>query len=69
MKCVYEASNTLDAYMIFNLLLQEGIQGRVDGEYLAGGIGELQAINLVRVMVAADDYDQANKIIREWEAG
>jgi hypothetical protein len=69
MKCVFEASNTLDAYMIFNLLLQEGIQGRVDGEYLAGGIGELQAINLVRVMVAADDYDQAIKIIREWEAG
>ena len=68
MKCVFEASNTLDAYMIFNLLLQEGIQGRVDGEYLAGGIGELQAINLVRVMVAADDYDQAIKIIREWEA-
>lgn len=69
MKCVYEASNTLDAYMIFNLLLQEGIQGRVDGEYLAGGIGELQAINLVRVMVDKDDYDQAIKIIREWEAG
>ena len=69
MKCVFEAPNTLDAYMIFNLLLQEGIQGRVDGEYLAGGIGELQAINLVRVMVAEDDYDQAIKIIREWEAG
>ena len=69
MKCVYEATTALDAYMIFNLLVQEGIQGRVDGEYLAGGIGELQAINLVRVMVDEDDYDQAIKIIREWEAG
>lgn len=54
--------------MIFNLLVQEGIQGRVDGEYLAGGIGELQALNLVRVMVHEEDYDQSMKIIREWEA-
>ena len=68
MKCVYEATTALDAYMIFNLLVQEGIQGRVDGEYLAGGIGELQAINLVRVMVDEEDFDQAMKIIREWEA-
>ena len=68
MKCVYEASNALDAYMVFNLLLQEGIQGRVDGEHLAGGIGELQAINLVRVMVHDDEYNRATKIIREWDA-
>jgi len=68
MKCVYEASTALDAYMIFNLLVQEGIQGRVDGEYLAGGIGELQALNLVRVMVHEEDYDQSIEIIREWEA-
>jgi hypothetical protein len=67
MKCVYEASIALDAYMVFNLLLQEGIHGRVDGEHLAGGVGELQAMNLVRVMVDAEDYDRAMKIIQEWE--
>ncbi len=68
MKCVYEASNALDAYMIFNLLTQEGIQGRVDGEHLVGGIGEIQAINLVRVMVPDEEYDWAREIIRDWEA-
>jgi hypothetical protein len=68
MKSIYEASSTLDAHMILNLLEQEGIQGRVDGEYLPGGIGELQAINLVRVMVDEADYEKAAQVIRDWEA-
>jgi len=68
MKSVYEASTALDAHMILNLLEQEGIRGRVDGEYLPGGVGELQAINLVRVMVDETDYEPARRIIREWEA-
>ena len=54
--------------MILNLLVQEGIEGRVDGEYLPGGVGELQAINLVRVMVDEADYERATQIIRNWEA-
>lgn len=68
MKSVYEASTALDAHMILNLLEQEGIAGRVDGEYLTGGVGELQAINLVRVMVEDADAEQARRIIRDWEA-
>lgn len=68
MKSVYEASTALDAHMILNLLEQEGITGRVDGEYLPGGVGELQAINLVRVMVDEADVERARRIIRDWEA-
>ena len=68
MKSVYEASTSLDAHMILNLLVQEGIEGRVDGEYLPGGVGELQAINLVRVMVDESDYERATQIIKNWEA-
>ena len=68
MKCVYEASTALDAYMVLNLLEQEGIIGRIDGEYLPGGVGEIQAINLVRVMVDESDYEKAVQIIRDWEA-
>jgi hypothetical protein len=68
MKSVYEASTALDAHMILNLLEQEGIAGRVDGEYLPGGVGELQAINLVRVMVEEADVERARRIIRDWEA-
>ena len=68
MKSVYEASTSLDAHMILNLLVQEGIEGRVDGEYLPGGVGELQAINIVRVMVDETDYERAVRIIKDWEA-
>jgi hypothetical protein len=68
MKSVYEASTALEAHMILNLLEQEGIAGRVDGEYLPGGVGELQAINLVRVMVEEADVEHARRIIRDWEA-
>ncbi len=67
-KSVYEAATALDAHMILNLLEQEGITGRVDGEYLPGGVGELQAINLVRVMVDEPDYPRARQIISDWES-
>jgi hypothetical protein len=68
MKSVYEASSGLDGHMILNLLEQHRIAGRIEGEYLQGGIGELQAMGFVRVMVAEEDYEQARQIIKEWEA-
>jgi hypothetical protein len=68
MKCIYEASSGLEAHMMFNLLQQEGIEARIDGEYLQGGAGELQAINMVRVLVDDSDYSKAQEIIRIWEA-
>ena len=68
MKCVYEASSGLDAHMILNLLEQRGISGRIEGEYLQGGIGELSAMGFVRVMVDEKDLAAAMQIIGEWEA-
>jgi hypothetical protein len=68
MKSVYKASTSLDAHMVLNLLLHEGIEGRIDGEYLPGGVGELQAMNLVRVMVDEVDYERAVRVIEAWEA-
>lgn len=68
MKCVYEASSGLDAHMILNLIEQRGISGRIEGEYLQGGIGELAAMGFVRVLVADEDYAEAMQIISEWEA-
>ena len=65
---VFEASTGLEAHMILNLLEQEGITGRVDGEYLQGGVGELQAMNFVRVLVDEKDYAEAGKIISKWES-
>ncbi len=67
MKSVFEASSGLDAHMVLDLLAQRGISGRIDGEYLQGGIGELQAMGFVRVLVAEEDYDEARQVIDEWE--
>ena len=68
MKSVYEASTGLDAHMILGLLEQQRIQGRIEGEYLQGGVGGLQTMGLVRVLVSEADYDEAKKIISEWES-
>lgn len=65
---VYTTSTALEAHMILNLLEQEGIAGRVDGAYLTGGVGELQALDLVRVMVDEADAGRARQIIRDWES-
>jgi hypothetical protein len=68
MKTVFEASTSIEAHMVLNLLEQEGVQGVVQGEYLQGGAGELQATNLVRVEVPDEKYDIAKKVIQEWES-
>lgn len=68
MKTLYQASNSLEAQMLHDLLLQEDISTRVDGAYLQGGVGELPANGLVRLMVEAEDYERARAVIRRWEA-
>lgn len=68
MKTLYQASNALEAHMILHLLEQQGLSGRVDGEYLQGAIGELPAAGLVRVMVDEHDYAAAKKLVDQWDA-
>jgi hypothetical protein len=67
MKMLYQASNGIEAHMILDLLEQEGLVGRVDGEYLQGGVGELPAAGLVRVMVREQDYAAAKAIVDRWD--
>lgn len=68
MKLLYNASNSIEGHMILNLLEQEGLRARIDGEYLQGGVGELQAIGLVRVLVEDEDYEAAKQIVDRWDA-
>ena len=68
MKTLYEPSNALEAQMLHDFLQQEGITTRIDGAYLQGGVGELPASGLVRLVVEDDDYEQARTIIKRWEA-
>jgi hypothetical protein len=68
MKNVFDAANSIEAYMIRNLLEQAGMEARVEGEYLQGGVGELPAGGLVRVLVADRDEAAARSVIAEWDA-
>jgi len=68
MKCVFEASNGVEAHMIKNLLLLENVETEVYGEHLQGGVGDLQAFGMVRVMVSEEDYPKAHQIIVDWES-
>ena len=68
MMVVYNASNSIEAYLIKNLLAQQEIPAYVFGDYLQGGVGEIPAIGLVTVNVSDSDYINAKKIVDAWNA-
>lgn len=68
MRTVFEASHSLEGHMVANLLEQANIYARVDGDFLQGGVGELQPSGIVRVVVNDDDFQQAREIVCQWEA-
>ena len=65
---VYEAAGPIDAHLLRGLLEQAGIDARVIGEDLLGGVGDLPAQGLVRVLVDLDDWDAARAIVERFEA-
>ena len=68
MMVVYHASNSIEAYLIKNLLEQQEIPAYVFGDYLQGGVGEIPAIGLATVNVSDSDYTRAKEIVDEWDA-
>ena len=68
MMVVYHATNSIEAYLIKNLLEQQEIPAYVFGDYLQGGVGEIPAIGLVTVNVSDSDYTRAKEIVDEWDA-
>ena len=68
MMVAYNASNSIEAYLIKNLLEQQEIAAYIFGDYLQGGVGEIPAIGLVTVNVSDSDYTRAKEIVDEWDA-
>ena len=66
---LYEAANGFDAHLVLDLLQYEGLTARIDGEYLQGGIGDLQAFGMIRVMIKESDYERGKDVIKKWENG
>ena len=67
MKCVFHASNGLEAHMVADLLNQTGVMAQVHGDLLQGGVGELPAAGLASVWVADSDAGRAVEVIRDFE--
>ena len=65
---IYNAANSIEAYLIKNLLEQQEISAYVFGDYLQGGVGEIPAIGLVTVNVSDSDYTKAKEIVDAWDA-
>lgn len=68
MQQVYVGATALEAHMILNLLQQNGIEGRIEGEYLQGAVGGVQAVDVVRVVVTDADYPAARQVVSDWDA-
>lgn len=67
MKTAYEASNSIEAYILKGLLETFEICAFVQGEHLHSGAGELAMAGFVRVTVHDHDFQHARKIIIDWE--
>ncbi|MES2500640.1 MAG: DUF2007 domain-containing protein [Pseudomonadota bacterium] len=63
---IYNASNSIEAHLIKNLLEQQEIPAYVFGDYLQGGVGEIPAIGLVTVNVSDLDYTKAKEVLDAW---
>ncbi len=68
MMTIYNAANSIEAYLIKNLLEQQEIPAYVFGDYLQGGVGEIPAMGLVTVNVSDSDYTNAKEIVDAWNA-
>lgn len=67
MKTAYEASNSIEAYILKGLLETFEIRAFVQGEHLHSGAGELPMNGFIRVTVHDNDFQYARKIIIDWE--
>jgi hypothetical protein len=68
LKTAYQANSAIDAHLVLHLLEHSGIDAKIFGEHLQGGIGEIQTMGLVRVMTDDTSYERARKIIEDWES-
>lgn len=68
MKCVYEASDILEAHVIQGLLEQHRISAFIEGEHLIGAVGELPASALVRILVNDDDLSEGVSLMRDYDS-
>ena len=68
MHTIYRAENLIDAHLVKDALEAQGIPAFIAGEYLAGGVGQLPAMDFMAVMVPESSLPEASAIVRGVEA-
>ncbi|MEP3480642.1 MAG: DUF2007 domain-containing protein [Fuerstiella sp.] len=70
LKEVYRAKNPLQGGLVVAMLEQNQIASSMDGAILAAGGGELPLgwSTAPRVMVSSEDFEEARRVVSEWEA-
>ena len=68
MHTVYRAENLFDAHLVKDALEHAQIPAFIAGEYLAGGVGQLPALDYMAVMVPDCSVADAEGVVREVEA-
>ena len=67
MKIVYRAGNIVEAEIVKGMLTSNGIEAHVSGYYLQGGVGEIGVMDLAKVHVPDEDYENASKLVMEYQ--
>lgn len=67
MKIIYRAADIMEAHIVAGMLQTCGVEARVSGHYLQGGIGELAAADFANVLVDESEIEKALSIIHEYE--
>ena len=67
MKIVYRAGDITEAEIVRGMLLSNDIEAHVSGYYLQGGIGETSPMDLAKVHVADEDFENARVILQGYE--
>lgn len=69
METAYRAQDVTEAHIVCGMLQANGVDARVSGHYLQGGVGELATMGFANVEVPAEQLVRARALVAEYETG
>jgi hypothetical protein len=68
MKRLYQAYNSIEAQLLADRLAQSHMHAKIFGDYTAGAMGELSALNFPEVWVEDEDWLPAQRVLTDFLA-
>ncbi len=63
-----QLDSAIEGHLLLGLLRQQGLEAWLLGEHLLGGVGELPACGLLRLVVDEADRAGAEAVLQDWDA-